>query len=131
MAQPISSLASKYFIVYKELGGTAKEKDIENDFLIVAAASIKSLDVVVSEDNKTMKDRTAMKSYEIVNKLNGLRTPEFIGYELFKKLLGSPPDKFPHSSPKLWVFNIPFVLLPYLFSVHNNHIVFKFKKWLA
>lgn len=83
---PIRQLAGEYFKAYKELGGRKSEKEILNDFMIVACASIHELDIVVSEDNKTMLSDSALKAYRIVNSLRKYRTPQFIGYEDFRRL---------------------------------------------
>ncbi|MBI2130373.1 hypothetical protein HYU10_01245 [Candidatus Woesearchaeota archaeon] len=78
-------LAWKYYEVYRKLGGTKNEKEILNDFIIVAGASIKNLDIVYSEDDKTMAGGTSIKSYEIVNNILKFRTPKFESYGEFIK----------------------------------------------
>ncbi|MEK6888034.1 MAG: PIN domain-containing protein [Candidatus Aenigmatarchaeota archaeon] len=83
----ISQLADEYYEVYQELGGKRSKKEMMNDFLIVACASIHELDIVVSNDTKTMRSDIALKSYEIVNKLKKYRMPGFIGYESFRRLI--------------------------------------------
>ncbi|MBI4148332.1 hypothetical protein HY490_03515 [Candidatus Woesearchaeota archaeon] len=82
----IAETALNYFTVYRELGGTKSKDEIESDFLIVAAASINNLDVVVSEDESTLRSELARKAYLIVNGVQKLRNPEFIGYENLKRL---------------------------------------------
>ena len=64
-----------------------QESYIMNDFVIVAVASLKSLDIVCTEDNKTMASTFAKKAYKIVNQSNGLEIPAFIGFIEFKKLV--------------------------------------------
>ena len=83
---PIKQLTNEYYKVYKELGGKRSEKEMLNDFLIVACASIHELDIVVSEDNKTMLSDEAKKSYKIANSLRGYKMPDFIGYGEFRRL---------------------------------------------
>ncbi|MBI2545800.1 hypothetical protein HYV81_01330 [Candidatus Woesearchaeota archaeon] len=83
--QEMKDLAGKYYKVYKELGGSSKEHEILNDFIIVAGSSMKNFDIIYSEDNKTMASETAVKSYKIVNGLNNIRTPYFEDYTKFIK----------------------------------------------
>ena len=84
----MEELAEKYFTVFKELGGNAAWKDLAADFTIVACASLHNLDLLVTEDAKTMTSDFAMKSYRSVNKLVGFSTPSFIRFQEFKTLLG-------------------------------------------
>ena len=79
------NLADKYFVSYVSLGGKVGREKIMDEFLIVACATIKSLDIVVSGDNKTMLSGASLKSYSIVNGLAKKRTPQFIGFDEFKK----------------------------------------------
>jgi hypothetical protein len=83
----IRHLADDYFEVYKQLGGKEKKTEILNDFLIVACASIHELDIVISEDNKTMLNQDALKAYGIANALKRIKTPSFIDYQKFRRLL--------------------------------------------
>ena len=78
-------LANNYLSIYKEIGGYASKVEIIKDLTIVACASLNSLDIVVSNDNKTMLSEVALKSYKIVNQLKKIRTPRFLNYEEFKK----------------------------------------------
>ena len=80
-------LAEDYFKVYEELGGNIPRVKIINDFIIVACASIKELDIVVSEDENSMLNSLAIKSYKIINKIQERRTPNFMKYEDFRRLL--------------------------------------------
>ncbi|MBI2173161.1 MAG: PIN domain-containing protein [Candidatus Aenigmarchaeota archaeon] len=82
----IKHLSEDYHEVYKELGGKESEKEILNDFMIVACATLHELDIVASEDNKTMLNEISLQTYRIVNGLRGYKTPEFIGYEKFRRL---------------------------------------------
>jgi hypothetical protein len=84
---PILRLAGNYYWTYRELGGSKPWRAICNDFVIVAAASDKLLDIVVSQDEATMRSDTALKAYEIANNLLRLRMPKFIAYEKFKEML--------------------------------------------
>ncbi len=83
----INQLAGNYYIAYKVLKGKATKEEIITDFRIVACASIHGIDILVSNDNKTMLSAESKKAYSSVNEINKLRTPNFIGFEEFKKLL--------------------------------------------
>lgn len=72
------ALAEEYWKTYN--GGVAKRK-ILPDFLIIAVATLHRLDIIVSEDDKTMKSKPAMQAYEKVNAKNCLETPRFISIE--------------------------------------------------
>jgi len=72
------TLAEEYWKAYK--GGVAKRK-IFPDFLIVAIATIHRLDIIVSEDERTMKSRLAILAYKQVNGQKELQTPKFIKIE--------------------------------------------------
>ena len=78
-------LAEAYFITYKEIGGHISKADMAKDFAIVASATLNNLDIVVSNDNKTMLSEKALKSYRIVNQIKKLKSPRFLNYEEFKK----------------------------------------------
>lgn len=65
-------LAQQYFKVYKEIGGSQSEKVVINDFTIVASAALRNLDIIYSDDSKT-----------IVNEIKRLRTPNFESYSSF------------------------------------------------
>ncbi|MBI2579321.1 MAG: PIN domain-containing protein [Candidatus Aenigmarchaeota archaeon] len=82
----IKQLAEDYYKIYKELGGKESEKEILNDFMIVACATLHELDIVASEDNRTMLNEISLQSYRIANKLKEYKTPEFVGYEKFRRL---------------------------------------------
>ncbi|MBI2576801.1 hypothetical protein HYV84_06300 [Candidatus Woesearchaeota archaeon] len=83
----MEELAGKYFTVFKELGGNAPWKELAADLTIVACASLHNLNLLVTEDAKTMTSDIALKSYRSVNKLFGFSTPSFIRFQEFKNLL--------------------------------------------
>ncbi|MEK6887717.1 MAG: hypothetical protein AABX14_02100 [Candidatus Aenigmatarchaeota archaeon] len=83
----MKTLAGEYYTAYREVGGKEKWEELENDFIIIACASIYNLDIVVSNDNETMLSGEAMKAYRIVNALRKFRVPEFIGYSEFRRSL--------------------------------------------
>lgn len=80
----IEVLSQEYLSNYK--GGTSKKK-LKADFLIVACASIHGLDVLVSNDERTMFSKKAVEAYQKTNEENGLRTPKFYSVEQLKRLL--------------------------------------------
>lgn len=82
----INYLAEEYLKCCKEISKVSKEK-LQNDFLIVACASFYSLDIVVSEDNRTMFSEEALKAYRKVNMKEQLRTPKCISLVEFERML--------------------------------------------
>ena len=82
--EAIEELAQAYYIAYKKFGGFKPREEIINDFIVVSTATINKLDVVYSDDNKTMLSEDAAKSYELVNSIKKLKTPKFKSYEEFK-----------------------------------------------
>ncbi len=82
-----NTLALLYYKYYRRNGGSVSWKEIMNDMLIVAEATISKLDIIVSDDNRTMLSQPAKKSYYSVNKEHNLITPNFIGYNEFKRKL--------------------------------------------
>ena len=83
----ISQIAEEYYIAYKVLKGKATKDEIINDFKIVACATFHHIDILVSNDNKTMLSPESKKAYSSVNEIKKLTTPNFIGFEEFKKML--------------------------------------------
>jgi predicted nucleic acid-binding protein len=86
----ITGLAKKYFDHYRNLGGTyGWDTNIRVDFMIVACASFNGLDVVYSDDQRTMLGKTALKAYHHINVKENLRIPYFLKYEdILKKFRG-------------------------------------------
>lgn len=80
-------VADEYFATYLEEGGKEDFNELENDFEIVACASHKQVDVVISEERKTMLRREALRAYEKVNARLCLRMPNFYSVDQFKKEL--------------------------------------------
>lgn len=85
--EKIKSLGENYYKAYREFGGSKSEQEIMNDFLIVACATLNNLDIVVSNDEKTMLTENAVRAYNLVNSVIRKRTPNFINYIKFKELL--------------------------------------------
>lgn len=82
----VTYLADEYLKCCKEISKVGKEK-LQNDFLIVACASFYNLDIVVSEDNRTMFSEEALKAYRKVNLKERLRTPKCISLIEFERIL--------------------------------------------
>jgi hypothetical protein len=80
-------LCEDYFITYKELGGAFGVNEMRNDFLIVACATIHEMDIIVSEDSRSLLSEDALKAYSIVNALYKRKNPAFIKYLEFKRWL--------------------------------------------
>lgn len=131
-------LAGEYHKAYAGFGGSKPKHELSNDFLLVACASAKGMDVVVSDDEKTLLTENAVKAYRLVNDLRKLRTPRFIGYGEFKlelrncALRSGAPDEFVGGSDKFRILLIFLNFLSqhiqlrfpyrYLFSLHNAFI---------
>lgn len=78
----ITYLARKYHNHYRNQGGVyGWDTNIRVDFMIVACASINGLDVIYSEDAKTLICKKARKAYHHINIKEGLRTPYFLSYK--------------------------------------------------
>ena len=84
----ITELARKYYDYYRNSGGIyGWDTSIRIDFMIVACASFHGLDVVYSDDNKTLLGKPALKAYKHINLKENLRTPSFLTYtDLLNKL---------------------------------------------
>ena len=83
----ITHLAKKYYDYYRNLGGIyGWHTSIRIDFMIVACASFRGLDIVYSADNKTLFNRTSLKSYQHINLKENLRTPNLLKYSDLKLL---------------------------------------------
>lgn len=87
VTEEMAALADDYYVNYRQMGGSKSKDKIYNDFLIVACASSQQIDVVVSEDTKTMLVENALKAYNLVNNVEKMKTPNFIGYLEFKRWL--------------------------------------------
>ncbi|MBI5072388.1 hypothetical protein HZA99_01070 [Candidatus Woesearchaeota archaeon] len=81
----IMLLAHKYFEEYKRQGGSFSLHELLSDFLLVACASLHKLDLVVSDDKRTMLSEKAKIAYSIINENQQFRTPSFYNYNNFKQ----------------------------------------------
>ena len=80
-------IASEFYKKYRENGGSKSLQDKINDLRIVACASFYNLDIVVSNDEKSMLSEHALPSYAAVCKEFSLHVPEFIPYRKFKEMI--------------------------------------------
>ena len=81
----IETLAEDYFKEYKKQNGSLSEKSIKNDLIIIATATIYQLDIIISNDERSMLSNSAINAYNKINKKYGLKNPEFKTYEKFKE----------------------------------------------
>ena len=95
---PLSEhLANEYYKEFDKLRNSKKyasldskikkytKEDLKVDFQIIAIASIKNVDIVVSADKRTILSEIAENTYDKINKINNLRTPELVKYSDFKR----------------------------------------------
>lgn len=80
-------IASEFYKRYRNNGGSKSLKNMINDLRIVACASFYNLDIVVSNDEKSMLSPEAIKAYGNICKEFSLHTPEFIPYRKFKEMI--------------------------------------------
>ncbi len=83
----LAHVAFEYYETYKKLGGSLSQEALLKDYMIVAAAALKQMDIVVSHDHATMLSDFSLKSYELVNAILHLKNPAFLDYDDFKNLL--------------------------------------------
>ena len=83
----INAISENYYKAYREFGGIKPRNDIISDFIIVSAASLNNLDIVVSNDEKSMLTENAVRAYKLINSVINKRTPKFINYGNFKRML--------------------------------------------
>jgi len=83
----IIGLAENYFLAYRELGGSIAKTKILNDFLIVACATLKQMDIVVSDDAHSLLTENALRAYRLTNEIRKIKTPNFLTYLKFKEMI--------------------------------------------
>lgn len=87
-AKPLAEqLAVLYYEEYVKNKGSLSWKEMKTDMIIVAQATMSRLDIVASHDNRSMLSEAAKSAYYTVNKEHNFITPNFIGYEEFKRKL--------------------------------------------
>ena len=89
----IIKIADDYYKAYREFGGSKSKNDIINDFIIVSCAAMDNLDIVVSNDERSMLTENAIRAYSLINSVVSKKTPKFINYEKFKKMLGGKSNE--------------------------------------
>ncbi len=87
LTSEITDLAEVYYKKYRELGGSCAHDKMFTDFSVVACATLHQIDIVVSEDNRTMLVQHSLDAYNEINSSRMVRTPQFIGYLEFKRWL--------------------------------------------
>lgn len=83
----IEIIAIEFYKKYKANGGSKSLQEMINDLRIVACASFYNLDIVVSNDEKSMLAEHALPAYATVCKEFNLHTPEFLSYRKFKETI--------------------------------------------
>ena len=89
----IIKIADDYYKAYREFGGSKTKNEIISDFIIVSCASMDNLDVVVSNDERSMLTENAIRAYNLINSVVSKKTPKFISYEKFKNVLGGEANE--------------------------------------
>ncbi len=87
LEEEMEQLAENYFTTYRSFGGSIAKAKIFPDFLIVACATLKQMDIVVSEDVHSLLTENALKAYQLINTIKKLTSPSFIRYREFKELV--------------------------------------------
>lgn len=82
----IHNLALKFYNTYKQFGGIKNwdKTNINVDFTLVACASFYKLDIVISDDQKTLLSKPALKAYKHVCVREGVFCPNFWKYSDLK-----------------------------------------------
>ena len=75
--------AKAYFENYV---GKYSWEELEKDFLIVATASVHKVNIVVSNDEKTMISKDCINAYNSANKMLQFETPKFMKLGEFRHL---------------------------------------------
>lgn len=128
----LKSIADEYYLAYLSQGGSLTKEDIYNDFLIVACASVKDINLVVSEDNATLSSEMFKKVYTEVNLNNNISLPVFIKYKHFKELLlrTAFPDPLINKPNKfgvfLGLFNLLEGILLLFHKLSQEKLIYKF-----
>lgn len=82
----IHKLAMKFYNSYREFGGNKnwQKSNIDVDFTIVACASFYKLDLVISDDQKTLMSKPARKAYKHICVKEAMWKPNFWKYSDLK-----------------------------------------------
>ena len=84
----VESLAFGFYIEYRNIGGIRPWHVISEDFRIVANACIHGMDIIVSEDYRTMTSTKAVEAYKRIALKRNLRIPNFLEYKYIKNRYG-------------------------------------------
>lgn len=85
--QKTEDLANKYLRYFSEITGKTMLNHLKNDFLLVACASIHQLNLIVSEDHRTLLSGDAVRTYNNINVTNKISMPGLFTYEELKRML--------------------------------------------
>ncbi len=84
----VEIVAARYYVVYakeaSKAGVAKKEGKLLNDFRIVASASLRGADFLITADVASLLNAEAVKAYGIVNCVFQLKTPVLLAYGDFK-----------------------------------------------
>ncbi len=80
-------LAREYYSAYRRFGGNCSWRELSTDFSIVAKATLHGIDIVTSDDRRTMQSSAALAAYAAVNKERGTISPFFYSFREFAALL--------------------------------------------
>ncbi len=84
----VEKLALGFYIEYRKIGGIRPWHAISEDFRIVANACIHGMDIIVSEDFRTMTSTKAVEAYKRIALECNLRIPNFLEYKYIKNRYG-------------------------------------------
>ncbi|MAG47541.1 hypothetical protein CL617_02970 [archaeon] len=82
----VNNLALKFYNSYRKFGGIRNwsKTNIDVDFTLVACASFYRLDIVISDDSKTLLSKSARKAYKHICVKDGFWQPNFWKYSDLK-----------------------------------------------
>ena len=83
LTDKVKSLAMDYF---NECKSNAIKITLE-DCEIVASSCFANVNFIVTDNRRTMRSPKAVNVFNSINRKKGLKTPEFIGYEMLKSFL--------------------------------------------
>jgi len=76
----INKLALKFYNSFRQFGGIKTWQDIKNDFTIVACAHFYKLELIISDDSRTLLSKPALKAFKHISIKEGLWSPSFWKY---------------------------------------------------
>jgi len=78
----INELALRFYNAYRQFGGIRnwKETNVDIDLTLVACASLYRLDIVISDDQKTLLSKPAIKAYKHICIKEGIWHPNLWKY---------------------------------------------------